>query len=428
MTRLFAGLILLLALALPASAQPGGGAPPAGGNRILAVVNGDVVTEAELAARARLFALNAGVPVSAEALGRLQPQVLRQLIDERLRLQEIQRRRIAVSDNDILEALNDIERRNNLRPGALVAQLRQAGVAPRVLYDQIRAQLGWGRMMRGLLGPQAEIGEQEVQEALAARRARQGQPEFLLGEIFIPLDDPRNEAEARRFTEDVIGQLRRGVPFAVVATQFSQAQSAIQGGDIGWVPGDRLDAEVAEVAQRMPVGAVSNPIRVPGGFQIVVLRARRDGGTSGGASTIVTVRQIFLPFSSPLDPAAPTEQQRATLDRAQRLQGSLRGCEQMDALPRSSDRPLDPGPLRLEGVTPPPLRQLVGSLPLGRTSQPLIAPDGITLIMVCSREQRQIEDFTPEVARALILRDRVEVLSRQLQRELRRRAVIEMRS
>jgi peptidyl-prolyl cis-trans isomerase SurA len=429
MTRLLAALLLLglVFSASPGLAQPGASAPAAGGNRILAVVNGDVVTEAELAARARLFALNAGVPLSPEALARLQPQVLRQLIDERLRLQEIQRRRIAVSDNDILEALNDIERRNNLRPGALVAQLRQAGVAPRVLYDQIRAQLGWGRLMRGMLGPQAEVSEQDVQDAIAARRARQGQPEFLLGEIFIPVDDPANEADARRFTEDVIGQLRRGVPFAVVATQFSQAQSAVQGGDVGWLPADRLDPEVAAVAQRMPVGAISSPIRVPGGFQIVVLRARRDGGTASAVSTIVTVRQLFLPFTSTLDPAAPTDQQRATLERAQRLQSTLRGCEQMDALPRSSDRPLDPGPLRLEGLSPPPLRQLVASLPLGRTSQPLVASDGITLIMVCSREQRQIEDFTPEVARALILRDRVEVLSRQLQRELRRRAVIEMR-
>lgn len=431
MTRFLAALLLLAGFAAaPVAAQPGtpGAASQAPGNRILAVVNGDVVTQAEVASRARLFALNAGISVPPEALARLQPQVLRQLVDERLRLQEIQRRRITVTDNDILEALNDIERRNNLRPGALVAQLRQAGVAPRVLYDQIRAQLGWGRLMRALLGPQAEVSEQEVNDAIAARRARQGQPEFLLGEVFIPVDDPANEADARRFTEDVIAQLRRGVAFPVVATQFSQAQSALQGGDLGWVTAQQLDPEVAAIAERMPVGAISNPIRVAGGFQIIVLRARRDGGTSSGSSTIVSLRQLFLPFTTTLDPSAPTEQQRATLERATRLQGSLRGCEQMEAQPRTSDRPVDPGPLRLEGLNPPPLRQLIAGLPLGRPSQPIISPDGILLIMVCQREQRQIEDFTPEIARALILRDRVEVISRQLQRELRRRAVIEMRA
>ena len=424
-------LPLLLLAAPPALAQPGGGAPPraaeAQGNRILSVVNGDPITQAEVASRARLFALNAGVPVSPETLQRLQPQVLRLLVDEKLRLQEVQSRRVPVSDADIAEAVGDIERRNGLPRGALAQQLRAAGVQPRVLYDQMRAQIGWGRLLRALLGPQGEIGEGDVADAIAAHRARQGQPEFLVGEIFIPVDDPRNEAEVRRFVEEVVGQLRRGSPFAIVATQFSQSQSALQGGDLGWVTQNQLEPDVLAVVERMPPGAVSNAIRVAGGFQIVTLRAKRNAGTPERASTTLSVRQVFLPFTQRLDPQAPTEQQRQVLERAQRLSATLRGCEQMDAQPRTSDRPADPGPLRLEALNPPALRQMLGSLPIGRPSQPVISPDGILLLMVCSREQSREAEFTADMARAQILRERVEVISRQLQRELRRRAIIEAR-
>ncbi len=432
MSRIALILPLALLLAAPAAAQPGGGAPPRAaessqGNRILSVVNGDPITQAEVASRARLFALNAGVPVSPETLQRLQPQVLRLLVDEKLRLQEVQQRRIPVSDNDIAEAVADIERRNNLPRGALAAQLRNAGVQPRVLYDQMRAQIGWGRLLRALLGPQGEISEGDVADALAAHRARQGQPEFLVGEIFIPVDDPRNEAEVRRFVDEVVGQLRRGSPFQIVATQFSQAQSALQGGDLGWVTAAQMEPEVLAVVERMPPGAVSNAIRVAGGFQIVTMRAKRNAGTPERASTTLSVRQVFLPFTTRLDPQAPTEQQRQVLERAQRLSATLRGCEQMDAQPRTSDRPSDPGPLRLEALNPPPLRQMLASLPLGRPSQPVISPDGILLIMVCSREQAREAEFTADMARATILRERVEVISRQLQRELRRRAIIEAR-
>jgi peptidyl-prolyl cis-trans isomerase SurA len=431
---LWPALALMLALPAIALAQPRPAAPqpaaPANpnANRILAVVNGEPITQAEVTSRSRLFALNAGMGVTPETLTRLQPQVLRLAVDERLRIQEIQRRRIGVSDQDIAEALADIERRNNLRPGAMSAQLRNAGIQPRVLFDQMRAQIGWGRLLRQALGPLAEISEQEVNDAIASRRAQEARTEFLVGEIYIPVDDPANEGEVRRFADEVISQIRRGSPFPVVATQFSQAQTALGGGDLGWVGVNQLDPEVAAIVERMPPGAVSNPIRVAGGFQIITLRARREGGTANQLSTMLTIRQVFTPFDRPLDPMAPTEQQRALVERAQRLSQTLRGCEQVDALPRSSDRPTDPGPIRLEGLNPPALRSMLAGLPIGRPSQPVIAPDGVLLLMVCSREQRNLNEFTPDVARNQILRDRVELLSRQLQRDLRRRAVIETRA
>lgn len=433
LAALLAPILCLGASPVAAQGQPMATPPAAPGaassgssNRILAVVNGDVVTQAEVNSRARLFAMNTGVSISPEVLDRLRPQVLRLAIDEKLRIQEIQRRRIAVSDNDIAQALGDIERRNGMPQGMLRAQLRAAGIQPRVLFDQVRAQIGWGRLLRQMLGPLAEISEQDIQGAIANHRARQGQTEFLIGEIFIPVDDPSTEADVNRFTSEVVGQLRRGSPFPVVATQFSQSQTAVQGGDLGWVTASQLDPEVASIAERMPPGAISNAIRVAGGFQIITLRGKREGGRIANA-TMLSIRQLFLPFASRLDPQAPTEQHRAVLERAQRLSTTLRGCEQMDAQPRSSDRPTDPGPIRLEGLNPPPLRQMLASLPLGRPSQPVISPDGILILMVCAREQAQQEEFSADAARQTILRDRVEVVARQLQRELRRRAVIETR-
>ena len=433
------GMVLLLALVMPplAIAQPrpapgadapGAAAPAGTANRILSVVNGDAITQAEVTSRSRLFALNVGMGVAPEILTRLQPQVLRLAVDERLRIQEIQRRRIGVTDADIAEAISDIERRNNLPGGAMRNQLRNAGIQPRVLFDQIRAQIGWGRLLRQALGPLGEISEQEVADAIATRRAQEARAEFLVGEIFLPVDDPANEAEVRRFADEVIGQIRRGSAFPVVATQFSQAQSALNGGDLGWVGLNQLDPDVARIVERMPAGAVSNPVRVAGGFQIITLRARREGGQANQLSTMLSIRQVFTAFDRPLDPQAPSEQQRAVVERAQRLSQTLRGCEQVDALPRTSDRPTDPGPVRLESLNPPALRAMLTNLAVGRPSQPVIAPDGVLLLMVCSREQRNMNEFTPDAARQQILRERVELLSRQLQRDLRRRAVIETRA
>ena len=418
-------LMLLAAMLLHAAprsvlAQAAGGSV----NSIVAVVNGDVVTRSEVESRRRLLALSAGMAGDAGAQGG--DQILRLLIDERLRIQELSRRRIPVTDQDIASSVANIESRNGLPPGGVVQNLRRAGIEPRVLYDQIRAQIGWARLLRGMLGEQANIPDAEVNEFLAAQRARLGEPEFLVSEIFIPVENPGQEAQVRRFVTDVIQRLRQGVPFPMVAAQFSQSQSAIQGGAMDWMTGDRFDPAVASILKQMPEGAISNPIRVPGGFEIVLLRDRRVSGRD--MATIMSMRQVFLPFEGQVNPQAPTAQQLAQLQRAQTLSDQARGCEAMDAAARGSPRPADPGPVRLDNITPPELRDLLGTLPIGRATQPIISVDGALIFMVCSRETRNMAEANPQQARDILLRDRIELLSRQLQRDLRRRAQIEIRT
>ncbi len=397
-------------------------------NRIIAVINGDIVTRADVDGRRRLFALNAGLNASPASLDRLNPQVTRLLIDERLRLQEAQRRRVPVTDQDIAQSITDLERRNNLPTGGLVAQLRRAGVEPRVLFDQLRVQIAWSRLIRAMLNAQGTISDTEVADFIAATRARAGQQEYLVGEIFVPVDDPAEEPDVRRFVDEIVAQLRAGVPFPVAATQFSQAQSALAGGDLGWVGAEAVDPAVQRVLAQMPPGAIANPIRVPGGFQIVTLRQRREVGRD--EATVLSLRQAFFPFPGTLDPNAPTAQQVAVVERARALSASARSCEAIEAAARASgsDRPTDPGPVRLETMQPPQLRAMIAGLAPGRASQAIIAPDGVAVLMVCSRETRNLAETTPEIARQQITRDRAELLSRQLQREIRRRAQIDLRS
>jgi len=421
----FLALVLLAALLMqvtpkPVLAQAAGGSV----NSIVAVVNGDVVTRSEIESRRRLLALSAGVAGDTGAQGG--DQILRLLIDERLRIQELSRRRIPVTDQDIASSVANIESRNGLPPGGVVQNLRRAGIEPRVLYDQIRAQIGWARLLRGMLGEQANVSDAEVNEFLAGQRARLGEPEFLVSEIFIPVENPGQEAQVRRFVTDVIQRLRQGVPFPMVAAQFSQSQSAIQGGAMDWMTGDRFDPAVTNILKQMPEGAVSNPIRVPGGFEIVQLRDRRVSGRD--MATIMSMRQVFLPFEGQVNPQAPTTQQLAQLQRAQTLSDQARSCDAMDAAARGSPRPADPGPVRLDNITPPELRDLLGSLPIGRATQPIISVDGALIFMVCSRETRNLAEANPQQARDILLRDRIELLSRQLQRDLRRRAQIEIRT
>ncbi len=402
-------------------------ANPGATERIVAVVNGDVISEGDVQARARLFALSTGLPMSADVLSRLAPQIKRQLIDERLRLQEEQRRKIVVSDKDIATAIASIEQRNGMQPGALRLKLGTQGVALRTLIDQTRVQIGWTRVLRDELGPRAEISDADIAAQQAVIKAETGQPEYRVAEIFLPIEDPTKTADTQRFADTVIGELRTGAPFAVVAAQFSQSQTALQGGDLGWVRASTLDPQVAAVLSQMPVGAVSNPIVVPGGIIIVTLRDKREVGRD--MATVISLRQVFLPFSTPLNPQDPTDQQKKQLLAAETISKTAHSCDAIEAANKAnnSPRPADPGEVRLEGLSGP-MRALLTPMQPGQASRPLISTDGIGVVMVCSRDQKNIADASKEEISNQLLNQRVELVSRQLVRDLRRRAYIDERS
>lgn len=427
----FRGWRLLLALLLTAWGAAGiQSTPPAVAQTesIAAVVNGAVISRADVDNRARLFALSVGVPISPQVLDRLKPQILNQLIDEKLRLQAIEAAHIIVPDKAIAAAIGSIESQNHLAPGELRARLAGQGVALRTLIDQVRVELGWTELLRHQLGPQARVTPAEVAGRIAQLKAQEGQTEYQVSEIFIAIDNPARRGEAEKFASTVISELRAGAPFGVVAAQFSQSQTALQGGNLGWVQANQLDPQVVTLMNAMPVGAISDPIPVAGGLEIVQLGDRRPIG--GGVTEMVALRQVFLPFATKFNPAAPTAAQRALIDKARALSHSVHDCDEMEAANKAagSKQPADPGPVVLARVTPPAFQSLLKTIPLNKVSEPLISNDGVAVVMVCSRGmQNPIGPSSAEVAQA-ILENRAELLSRQMIANLRRQAVIEIRS
>ncbi len=418
--------LALLALLVPAAHGAPAPAPaPAPMVRIVATVNHTPITNLDVDNRARLFALSAGLTLSPDVLDRLRPQILRQLIDERLRMQAIERAHIVVPTKAIADAIRGIEKRNGMAPGTLRKRLAAKGVSFTTLVDQVRTQLGWTELLRDELGPRGRISPAAVKARQALLAAQNGLPEYHVAEIFIPAQSAQSRAAAGRFADTVITALRAGAPFAVTAAEFSQSQTALAGGDLGWVTANQLDPAVAKIVAEMPVGAVSNPIRVPGGLDIVTLIDKRVAGQD--METVLDARQVFLPFASPLNPNAPTAAQVALLARAHRIASRVTSCAQMEqeAVRVHSPRPADPGPIDLAHVQPPAFQQMLASLPVGKPSKPLVAPDGIAVLIICSRTQKNVAELTPQQISLQILEQRVDLLSRQLQQDLRSQADIE---
>lgn len=435
MKQYFSGVLVSAFLAVScgaARAQVAAGAPasPAAAGygmeaaSIAAVVNGQVITNDDVTGRARLLAVSTGMPMTPDALDRLKPQITDQLIDQTLQLQEINRRGVVVKEDDIEAAISHIEQGNNLPAGALRGRMEAAGVPFSTLIAQIRAQLGWQDVLHQVLGQELRPTPGDITAEKNALQAQIGQMEYHLSEIFIPVPDPADDATARNFAATVITQLRAGAPFPIIAAQFSQSDSALQGGDLGFVAPSQLDPATAAVVTQMPAGAISNPIRVPGGYDIVQMQASQRAGSA--TQTTLSLRQAFAPFSTPVGGAGVTPAQAAVIEKLVAAGRGTHSCDDMAALNASlgQTHPADPGPVDLATVTPASFQSLLATIPIGQVSPPLVAQNGVSIVMVCTRQTGNAALPSDTDIGNLIVQRRVELESRQLLAELRHRSII----
>ncbi|MEE3500668.1 peptidylprolyl isomerase [Acidiphilium acidophilum] len=397
----------------------------AGGARIAVVVNGAVITNQDVDARARLFALSAGLPQNPEVLDRLKPQITSELIDQALQLQAIERHKVVVPQDKIAAALARIDKANGLPPGGLQKKLAAVGIPYSTLVQQFRTELGWTDVLKKELGENLRPTREDVLAEQRAMKHELGQTQYHVAEIFIPIERPSDEANAKRFADTVIKQLRNGAPFPVVAAQFSQSQSALTGGDRGWVAPDLLDPAVRAIVERMPAGAISDPVRVAGGFEIVNLLGTRKFGEV--KETTLHIRQVFLPFPAPFQGGQPTAGQLAVLSHATAMRGGLHDCSAVSAANAAAGnvRKADPGPVNLATVQPAAFQSLLSGLPIGQISQPLVSHNGVALVMVCSRQTSTTGLPSLNEIGSLLIQRRVSLESQQLMDTLHRNAVIQ---
>lgn len=421
-------LCLLLLLAGPAAAQE---------TRIAAVVNDDIVSLADLQERVHLALVSSNIEDTQENRQRVAPQVLRGLIDEKLEMQEAKRLNVKVGDDEVAEALRRIEQQNNVAAGGIDAFLAQRGISKSSVVDQLTATLAWGKLVRRRYGQSIVVTDDEINEALAKLKENVGQPLSRVAEIFLAVDDPRQEDEVHRAAERLIEQLRSGAPFPSIAQQFSQSATAAVGGDIGWVQPGQLMPELAQVVERLRPREISPPIRAGAGFYILLVIDRRIPGQAPAPppATDGTVNLVQVMFPLGQNPSAQ-DQQRAER-AAQAVTQQAKSCDDMKRIGRER-APQSSGDLGRIPVAdlPADLRQVVSRLEVGQASPPLPVRGGIGVLMVCKRDTPTPPAPAPAAAPALpsreeiadgLTRQKLENVARRYLRDLRRLAFVDVR-
>ena len=161
-----------------------------------------------------------------------------------------------------------------------IEQLRQnltnAGASEEALRAQITASIAWQKAVQDEYGDRVNITPEMVDAEMARYAEGANKPHYHVLEIFLPVDNPEQDAKVKKDAEEVETSCTRARPSRWWRASSASIPSAATGGDMGWVNDGQLAPELNAALAKMEVGAITDPIRSTGGYYVLALRERQE--------------------------------------------------------------------------------------------------------------------------------------------------------
>jgi peptidyl-prolyl cis-trans isomerase SurA len=248
---------------------------------IAAIVNEGVVLKSELREQTegiRRRAASEGLQLPPETV--LQEQVLERLVIEQIQLQRARRFGIQISDQMVNAALARLAQDNNIPFERLPEALAMDGIDYAAYRREIRKQLTMEQLRQIDVIGRISVAPREIQQCVAdLENNLVGNSEYNLSHILISVPQSATAeqfAEAKRKADDVYQQLQNGADFGEMAVRYSDSETGLEGGALGWRKGDQLPTLFSDVVGGLQQGEFSAPIRAVSGYHLVKINELRS--------------------------------------------------------------------------------------------------------------------------------------------------------
>ena len=378
-------------------------------DRIVAVVDDGVILKSEL--DAKLVSVKRQLKKSQTPSDQvLKSQVLDRLILDSIQLQMAQKAGVRVSDNLLNQTMERVAKQNKMSLTEFKAALKKDGIPYSEAREQIRQEMIISQVHKGRVGARINVSDKEIDNFLSSGIGKaQTSAEYRLGHILVAMPSkpsPEELKSAQQKIKSIYNQLKKGADFKKLAVSNSDSPSALKGGDLGWRKELELPSLFADVAPRLPLNGVSDPIRNASGFHIVKLLEKR-----GGSSVMVPqthVRHILIQTNEIRD-----EAQAKTF--IHQLRKRIQNGEPFEAI--ANQYTDDPGSSVNGGdlgwVSPgdmvPVFEEMMKNTPVNQISRPFLTQFGWHILEVMEhRDQDMGEQFQRNQAKHYIFNRKFE--------------------
>lgn len=414
----------LSASSLPAVAQE-----PIEADHIVAVVGDEVVTYYEL--RTRLESALKQLQKQGTSLPPqdvLERQMLERVIMDRVQLQFARETGLRIDDLQLDQAIGRIAANNKLTPAQFRQALEKEGVEYAKFREEIRGEMTTVRLREREVDSKLVISDGEIDNYLANQVASGGGEEYQLSHILLRAPEsasPEQLQKLRLRAEQALKRARAGESFPELTAAFSDAPDALQGGNLGWRPLDRLPALYSDVAARLQTGEISEILRSSAGFHIVKLLGKR-GGSAPASVQQTNARHILVRIN---EVVSETEARRKLENVRERIVNGVDFAEQARLYSQdgSATKGGDLGWLN-PGDTVPEFERAMDALKPNELSPVVQSPFGMHLIQVVERRERDVSAERQRAAARQALRERkLDEAYQDWLRQLRDRSYVENR-
>ncbi len=430
MIILFRSVLLatcLVGLAMAQTRTPG---QPIAVDRIVAVVNDEVITQHEL--RSRLDSALGQLQrqgMSPPPRNVLEKQMLERLVMDKVQLQQARDMGLRIDDTQLEQALQRIAAGNNFSLAQFRAALERDGITFASFREEIRAEMTIARLREREVESKIFISDGEVDNYLAGASGQGGAgEEYQLAHILLRAPEsasPEQIQKLRAKAEQVLDRSNKGEDFAQLAAAYSDAPDGMKGGNLGWRSLDRLPTMFAEASLKLKAGEVSPVLRSSNGFHLIKLLAKRGGGAAQAVEQ-THARHILIKVNEVVSESEARH-------KLEGLQARIRHGESFAELARlfsqdgSASKGGDLGWI-YPGDTVPEFERAMNLLAPGELSQPVQSPFGFHLIEVLERRVQDVSSERQRAAARQTLRERKRDEAYQdWLRQARDRAYVEIR-
>ncbi len=269
-------------------------------NKIVAIVNGDIITLYELNKRIR--EMTGKDPMWLRKYDKkhyeeLCKKVLNMLIDNKLAESKAKELGIKVSESDIDNEIKRIEEAQGITHEQFLNMLKAHGLTYQEYREQIRKSIQRMQIMEFEVRQRIVISDKKIKQYYEEHKDEfRKAAKVRIASIFLKVDDPENAYEVQdviRRAQVIMSRIKAGQDFSELAKRFSEGPEADNGGDLGYFTLDELDPQLREIIENMKVGEVKGPIIRPFGIQIIKLLDRQKAGVKPLEEVRDQIRRIL---------------------------------------------------------------------------------------------------------------------------------------
>jgi peptidyl-prolyl cis-trans isomerase SurA len=400
-------------------------------DRVVAVVNDEVVTAYELANEVTMAVrqLNAqGTPLPQRAA--LERQVLERMITSRILVQNARRTGIRVSDGQLNKAVERMAAENNMSREQLSDAMEAEGMNVARFRDKIRTEIMIARLKEREVDNRITITEAEIDSFLRNQEASGSKDDqYSVAHILILVPEGASPDEIRSnrdVAEDALRQLKSGADFRQVAASVSDADDALQGGALGWRTADQLPELFVDAVLGMRIGDVSKALRSANGFHIVKVLDKR-GNTAELIVEQTRAQHILIRLNEVVSEQDAIQRLSGLKDRIQMGNADFGDLARQHSDDGSAAKGGDLGWLS-PGETVPEFERAMNALKPGEVSDPVRTPFGVHLIKVLERRDEDMAEERQRVmARQTIRLRKADLAGQEWVRQQRDKAYVDDR-